>query len=400
MKRNILLFALVVYFAYGLSAAFAAPATAPPLAAPAPDAANNQDESQPVPTQRDWLQNMVDGLGWGFGLPDEPQDEDYLAILKGARTLRIEAEKAVPDGEPVSIKNLHSFGPFSGEGWVSGISTPVKSRLSFLLPVSGRYQLRAALRVPGHRLTIGETEFDADGGDHFTEVELGEVNLTAGPQEMTLALPPDGGIDYIDLRASGLLAIEPLGGWDLDKPLTASVLATTTIQLLNLLEDLPPQGEEVRIEAEKASLPPTADKTRTRYLGAPSGQAWVRAGAAGSSIELTFTPPAAGVYRLSLRALAEQSIKTVLDENYIQVWEFPPYLATRTGQTLYLSNQPHRFRVSLPARAGLDTLILTPLASSNEDFLNLSGLRSLGETIHFSDLDRLIPLLALLAEKR
>ena len=36
--------------------------------------------------------SLVDATGWSFGLPDEPQDPDYINILNGNRELRIEAE--------------------------------------------------------------------------------------------------------------------------------------------------------------------------------------------------------------------------------------------------------------------------------------------------------------------
>ncbi|ORJ57090.1 hypothetical protein [Geothermobacter hydrogeniphilus] len=394
-----LLSVLLTLICAGSSAALAAadkPASSPePAVAPPPAAVDT-----PVPTQRDWLKNLIEGLGWGFGLPDEPEDADYLAIVSGKRRFRIEAEQAVPPTEPVSVKNLHSYGPFSGRGWVSGISTPTTARLSFLLPIGGRYRVSVALRLPGHQLTIGGQQFKADGGEHFRQVELGDIELTAGQQKISVALPPDGGIDYIELKASNLTPIEPPGGWQLDRPLTPEVLAVTTIQLLDLLDDLPPLGKEIRVEAEQMTLPASAEKTGARHLGAPSGQAWVRAGAAGSKLSLTFTPPAAGVYRLALRAMVGASIKTMLDDSYQLNWDFPPYLATRQGPSFFLAGRPHRLDLVLPPRAGVDALILTPLASSGEDFLNLSGLRSLGETIHFADLDRLLPLLALLVNPR
>ena len=34
-------------------------------------------------TQRDWMITLVDAFGWSYGLPDEPQDLDYINILAG-----------------------------------------------------------------------------------------------------------------------------------------------------------------------------------------------------------------------------------------------------------------------------------------------------------------------------
>jgi len=395
--RTAILLSLLATLIYSTALADenAVPAATGVMPPPKPEAA-----AAPQPTQRDWLKNMVDGLGWGFGLPDEPTDDDYLAIVSGQRSLRLEAEEIVPPSEPVSTKNYHNFGPFSGQGWVSGISTPTTARLPFLLPLGGRYQVRAALRLPGHTLTIGGKEFKADGKQHFSTVDLGSVELAAGPQTVLVALPPDGGIDFIELEAHDLTPISPIGGWQLDKPLTRETLAVTSIQTLDLLAQLPPQGSPLHIEAEQANLPATAQATEARHLGAPSRNAWVRAGGAGSLIELEFIPPQAGVYRLSVRGLAGQALRADVDGKIHFSAPFPEYLATRQGPSIWLDKTPHRFRIELPPRAGLDAIILQPLASGKEDFLNLSGLRSLDEKVRFADLDRLLPLLTLLTPQR
>lgn len=142
-----------------------------------------------VPTQRDWLENLVDGLGWSFGLPDEPEDADYLSMLDGDRLLHIEAEDTVQPEDLVSIKTYTSFGPYTGTGWVNGIPRATQARLKFLLQSSGRYQLSTSLRLPGHQFEIGGQTFQGDGTENFTRVVLGDIELTAGEQELLVTLP-------------------------------------------------------------------------------------------------------------------------------------------------------------------------------------------------------------------
>ena len=36
-------------------------------------------------TQRDWMITLIDALGWSYGLPDEPQDPEYMKPLIARR---------------------------------------------------------------------------------------------------------------------------------------------------------------------------------------------------------------------------------------------------------------------------------------------------------------------------
>ncbi len=49
-------------------------------------------------TQRDWMVTLIDSTGWSYGLPDEPQDADYINILNGGREFRFEAEEVYSKG--------------------------------------------------------------------------------------------------------------------------------------------------------------------------------------------------------------------------------------------------------------------------------------------------------------
>ena len=65
--------------------------------------------------QRDWMVALVEGLGWSFGLPDEPDDEDYLRILSGVRSFRYEAEARCHPDDRVSVKSFRTYGYCSGD---------------------------------------------------------------------------------------------------------------------------------------------------------------------------------------------------------------------------------------------------------------------------------------------
>jgi hypothetical protein len=163
--------------------------------------------------------------GWSYGLPDEPQDPDYINILTGNREFRFEAEDVFSkDEDNVSIMSFQNFGAFSGQGWLNGAKEPTLTHLRFNLPISGEYLVKAHLRQEGHLFVIAGEQVTADAENKFTEVTIGRFELQSGAQEILVTLPVNGSIDYISLKAPNLAAITPDGGWQPDEPLTWQVL--------------------------------------------------------------------------------------------------------------------------------------------------------------------------------
>lgn len=359
---------------------------------PAPPAPAVENES--ALTQRDWMMNLVDGLGWSFGLPDEPEDKDYLAILSGRRTFRIEAEDAKQPGDHVAVKAFKNFGVFSGSGWVSGVATPTTARLRFLLPLGGTYQVFAALRLPGHRITLAGREIESSGESMFTRVELGEWRLDAGMQELKIVLPPNGAIDYLELRAPDFAAIAPRGGWRPDEPLGWDDLAVTSVRLLGIEGLLPQASVDMRFEAENALQKGSATVAKTRYLGIPSGDRWVRAGTGAAEVAFSFTIGLPAVYRVTLAGTGTQPAPVRIDDAPPMTVTWPQFLDPAVAGTLFLDRGRHTLRVTLAPGAGLDFVHLKALRSGPGDYLRLAGLDSVGQVPVAGDIDRLLGLLA------
>jgi len=341
------------------------------LAASTPPAAAAEAAA---PTQRDWMINLVDGMGWSFGLPDQPQDADYQRILDGERLLRVEAETGKQPTDMVSIKEYTTFGTFSGSGWVSGIATPTSAHLRFLLPWGGTYEVTAGLRLAGHRISIGETSFTADGGENFSTVLLGTVELPAGEHEALVELPANASIDFIELRAAPLPPISPLAGWKPEQPLSLDVMAVTAARLLGLESLLPVSDEITLFEAETAGRPAPGEITDVRHLGEPSGGQWVRAGAGGSEARIDFTASAKAAYILSLRGAAGPPVSGTLDDRQGFDVTFPPYLETVPVGTFFLEQGAHFLSLRLPPRGGVDVLLLQRRESAGSDYRRLVGL--------------------------
>ena len=345
-------------------------------------------------TQRQWLTGLVESLGWSFGLPDEPELAHYLRILEGRRSLRIEAEEFKQPGDVVSIKSYGNFGPFSGEGWVSGVAEPTTVRLRFLLPFSGTYRVSAALRLPEHTLKIGDKSFAVDGGDRFSESTVGEVKLTAGMQEITVLMPPNGAIDYIELQAPAHVPVEPVGGWQPEAPLSIDDMAVTIVQAMGLLDLLPETGRRILSEAESARRIDGADATKVRYLGTPSGGRWLRAGTESARVIFSVSVPAPQVYRLLLTAVGDQPLAIELDGRYRRTLNAQSYLAPVPVGAFPLERGDHRIEVTLPPRTGIDNLILEELSADHRSYRRLAGLGDVEDPPTPALVDRIQGLLA------
>lgn len=351
-------------------------------------------------TQRDWLINLTSGMGWDFGLPDEPGDADYLRIMDGDRQLEFEAENLIQPTDMVSRKRLRNFGEFSGEAWVSGVSGTSYAHLQFLLPIGGPYQIRARLLGKGHTFAVGSQSLTADGDDKFADVIVGELQLLAGQQEFVVAIPPGGGIDTLSLYAPALVPIEPAGGWQLDQPLQWNDLAVTSLQLLDLLDWFPTGGSPVVVEAETAVAGQKVEFTDVDYFGTPSSGRWIRAGADTTECDLVIDLPTAGVFRLSARALGGEPIAMRLDGRIDFRPRFDQSFVDRDLGTVPLAAGPHTLTVTLPGRSGLDKIELIPLRFSPELSLALAGLEQRPGVPNGIDLDRLIGLLRLFSAER
>jgi hypothetical protein len=355
-------------------------------------------------TQRDWMITLVDALGWSYGLPDEPQDPDYINILTGNRAFRFEAEDVYAKGEDnVSLMSFRNFGPFSGRGWLHGSRVPTAVHLKFNLPISGEYQLQAHLRQAGHQFVVDGKVKLADAKQEFTKVTVGNFQLRAGEQEFILTLPQNGSIDYISLTAPNLAAITPSGGWQPDEPLTWETIQTTLLQLLQLAELFPKAPTSLVIEAE--DLPRTEAKVvDIPHLGQPSGGKWLRIGPLPTDIRFPIKLIQSGFYDLSLRIMGDQ-IRIIVGNHQEIVLEAKAYLDDYTFKALYFFAGNSNITVTLPPGGGVDKLSLTARQIDTTLVNSLLGLEPRTDIEQRDkpegrDLDTLTSLLAAFGVKR
>jgi len=308
-------------------------------------------------TQRDWMIALVDTLGWSYGLPDEPQDPDYINILNGNRTFRFEAEDSYARGEdPVTQMAFQNFGSFSGSGWLHGAQEPRPVHLRFTLPLAGNYRLEARLRGADHRFSIGSKSVEVGAGDQFTDVLIGHFEFSAGAQEVQVILPANGSLDFIALAAPNLTSLAPTDGWHPDDQLSWSDMHATLVTLFGLGDIFPPLGPPLVMEAE-ALQQDAAEVVSIPYLGSPSGGKWLRAGPLPVKVNFPLQLPASGFYDLTIRAMGDP-LQVTLGGHLALTRKAGPALEDHQFGTLFFEARSS-VTLELPPGGGVDQLTLT-----------------------------------------
>ncbi len=350
-------------------------------------------------TQRDWALQVIDSLGWSFGLPEKPTDNDFIRLLNGNRKYRIEAEEVFRRDDRVTMMTFTSFGKYSGEGWLSGTREQTEVHLEFNLPHTGRYRVLARVRLGGHQLSFGQQTLLLDGGDLFTDVEAGYVDLQAGPQEVLLQLQPNGSIDYLELVAEPIGPIVPAKGWQFDNELTFEVAARTVVQALNLQKALPPGRQVIKLEAENLPRPNGVQPQHGNSRGRASGGRYLQVGAAPVRLGFYAANVSGGVTDLVLRAAGSKPIKVKLPGHLEIQSQFSPRFEDNLLGTFFIPEGEMTVEVILPAGAAIDRLELRSRRGGVPELLRLVGLDGLGR-LPVRDINSLSALIGRLKEMR
>ena len=327
-------------------------------------------------TERQWMEQLVSGLGWEYGLPDQPQDEDYIRLLSGERLVRLEVETSHRNTDRVAVKHYTNYGEYSGSGWVSGFRQPSEIHLDFLLLHSSRYELEIVSRLPGIKIALAGKEFIAPGGDTFARIELGAVDLPAGQTEIVITLPPNAAIDYLQLQAPAFARIAPLAGWHPDQPIKAADLALTGVQLLDLLSLLPPAKDSFKLEMESARNISAVRLSSAAHLGVPSNAAWLRSGNLPARVEVPVSVPKAACYQVLLRGSGTEPTQVKLEGSFFKEIRFGNALTTSSLGSYCLPQQKLNLEIQLPAWAGVDLFEMRQYDTSTTSLTRLLGLSS------------------------
>lgn len=329
-------------------------------------------------SQKDFAQLIVDQFSWASGLTAERTDRDYLLILGGKRTFRYEAENAYNEKtDRVTVREFNMFGPFTGKGWILGVSDTTSANFTILVPIQGEYTLKAVIKGNGFVWNIDNKEYRASSNSgNFREVDLGKIPLKAGITTLTVAIPPEGAIDSFSLAAADHVPIQPLVGWRFKERLNAGRMAEVAVSMASLYAQLPEsQNSALRSlsVSETALIPETAAKTAITYLGKFTSREWIRADYRGATIQIPVKAADAGFYGVTATVMGER-IKGSINENFFEV-PAKPYLDKVSLGLFRLESGDNMITVNLPPMGGIDTLEFNKKSTSPDDFLKLAGIK-------------------------
>lgn len=365
-------------------------------------AGSKPDTSAQEVTQRDFVRMLVSAFKWDKGLPEKPADKDYLAILGGRRSMHFEAEEFYSaKTDNATVMNYELYGPFSGNGWVSGVALPTTVHFKLFIPLEGEYALNVVSKGDGQIWSAGGKKLKVTG-KHLREEVAGKVHLKAGEQEISVELPPEGAVDSFSLQAPQLAAIEPLDGWRLDAPLTLGAFAEIAGSLLSwekaITEDSEYKPLNVEI-AKAASIPQGAQATTIDYLGRFEAEKWVRAGRSGARVVVPLIITDSAPYQLKVRFLGE-AVAAELDGKRIEK-AGKPFLDWVDLGVTRLKRGAHTLILRLPPNGGVDILNLVKLKSSPQDYMKLVGIEGTpDDRVSPSRAERLLTSLAERFEER
>lgn len=338
-----------------------------------------------VLTQKKFANLILQQFSLNAGLPKDPTDRDYFSILAGKRHFRYEAENAYnPETDRVTIRDFTLYGPFTGKGWILGVSDTTSSVFTILVPVAGEYDFKAVIKGNGFVWNINGKEYPASSkSEKLKEIDIAKVTLKAGVNTIGLSIPPEGGIDSFSLSAPDFTPIKPYSGWRFKEPLTAVRMAEVAVSLTNRYLDLPDADPKTYpkpiVVADKADIPATATLTSVKYLGAFSSDKWIRADYRGATLRIPITMAEAGYFTLTANIMGEIISGTVNDAPFKITGK--SYLNKMNLGIFRLEAGDNSITVVLPPNGGIDNIEFVKKSASAADFLHLSGVTGPAERI-------------------
>lgn len=329
-------------------------------------------------TQKDFVRMMFQRLSWENGLSKDPPDRDYLQILDGKRKFRYEAENAYNEKtDRVTVREFSLYGPYTGKGWLLGVSDTTLVNFTTFVPIKGLYSLKAVIKGNGFVWKIDSKEYRADSNsDKFREIEIGKVSLKPGIVTLLVSVPPEGAIDSFSFSADDYPPIQPIDGWRFKEALTANRLAEIAVSISGRQEQLPESIQEPSRKVAilgTSTIPPGATLTDAAEFGKFNSRQWVRADYRGAAILVPLKIAEAGFYCIDANLMGGTVTGSVNDVLF-EVSAKPYFDKARLG-LFRLESGDNLVTVNLPPMGGIDTLELTRKSMTSEDFLQLSGIK-------------------------
>lgn len=347
-------------------------------------------------TQGELARKLVDQFGWSEGLPEKPADKDYLTILGGERRFRFEAEDVYDRSmDAVTVRDYNLFGPFTGRGWLHGITVETAVHFKVFIPIAGKFTLTASTKGDGQLWSVAGRAFKINAGEKLKETVVGQVFLSPGVVEFNAVIPPGGAIDYLNFSAPAHAAVEPVAGWNFAAPLTGGQLAEVAAALLGTESALPEDVATPHKTLAAASVVPLPEAfflTDSQLLGKPLADKWVRAGQVGAKLSLPVDIDTPAAYQLRVRFVGTTLTAGVGDRTVSLPGK--PYLDWVDCGVFRLGKGKSTLTILIPPTGGVDTVELVRRKSAPEDYVAVAKLgKGAAEGVTAAELDRLLKVM-------
>lgn len=331
--------------------------------------------AEPI-TQGEWAVYLARGLGLEKEMPPGSSTDKYISILGNKGYRRIEGEDFHEASSSLGKEESTEFGSTSRKQWLRAGEESGTVRYKFEVPVHRRYTIRARSRGGSQFWTVddrGSVMLSPD--DTFEWKEVGEFNFKPGEHEVTVSIPPGGGLDLFELLTENASAIEPPGGFQPLTPLTYGDKAATIVKALNLEDELPIDGGFfLIIEAELYDRAEGQFQvSKDQQPGSPSAARWVK-----SEGEVTasysYEVPERGLYSIQARGFGSRKEEWMFDlgvEKVTFVPISPQQFNWDPVTTIFLEAGPHMIDVTLKEGNGTDVIMILRRRSSAGDYLQL-----------------------------
>jgi len=343
--------------------------------------------------QAELAKRLVDLFGWSEGLPENPQEKDYKVILGGQRRFRFEAEETYDRAfDAVAVRDYNLFGPFTGRGWLHGITVPTAVHFKVFIPIAGKYTLSAVTKGDDQLWSVAGRAFKVNAGEKLKTTVIGQAFIPAGILEFNAVVPPGGAIDAIEFSAPALAPLEPLSGWNFSANLTGGQLAEVAAPLLGTEALLPEDQSAPHKMLSAAAVTPLPEAlllTDSQVLGKTIADKWVRAGQVAGQLTMPVEIDATGVYQVRVRFVGSTLTAGFGDRTVTMPGK--PYLDWVECGVFRLAKGKNMLSLRIPPSGGVDSVEIIRRKSSTADYVAVMKLGKGGdETVSSAELDNLL----------
>ncbi len=327
-------------------------------------------------TEADWVTQLARFTGLQSRLYSPGTIQNYIEIISQPGYLRFEAEKA-DFSTGVKKEVTLRYGVPSGDAYLQAGAGGGLITFRFVLPARRTYLLQVRSLGGEQEWMIDESRVRVPSSEGELEWrEVGDFELSPGPHDITVTVPPEGALDAFELITDAVPSLAPRSGFQPEQALRYGKKAESVIRALDLLDQLPvAPGFFLLRECERFQKAAGSWTVQSGdEHGSYSGTGWVAAGAGGAALEYEVDLPGPGLYGFEARVFG--GLRQIVGFDYGRDKSYFPALSTDDFSwtpvgAFFMEGDRHHVQFELPPGAGMDGFRIIRHAAAPEDYLDL-----------------------------